>query len=154
MAITQNPIYKHGEKAVEIDISNWRQVPKEERDIFFDWVLEETIRKNQDGHERYGNDFVGDPLIHLAEELLDAMFYVYVAFKQRQALETSAQAAVNENQKIKNFQLEIKDQVSCGVFMCTEILSLDIFSRMPADDRSRIIWHCRKHKEEHQNAIG
>ena len=47
MHITQNPIYKHGTKAVEINKITWREIPSDDRNIFFDWVLEETIRKNQ-----------------------------------------------------------------------------------------------------------
>ena len=46
--------------------------------------------------------FVGDPLIHLAEELLDGLFYVYAAFRQRQALEVAAQEATNDLQRLKN----------------------------------------------------
>ena len=103
MHITQNPIYKHGTKAVEIDKITWREIPSDDRNIFFDWVLEETIRKNQAGQETYGDTFAGDPLIHLAEELLDGLFYVYVAFRQRQALEVAAQEAVNEVQRIKKY---------------------------------------------------
>ena len=104
MHITQNPIYKHGTEAAEIDIDKitWREIPSDDRNIFFDWVLEETIRKNQAGQEIYGDTFAGDPLIHLAEELLDGLFYVYVAFRQRQALEVAAQEATNDLQRLKN----------------------------------------------------
>ena len=125
MHITQNPIYKHGTKAVEINKITWREIPSDDRNIFFDWVLEETIRKNQVGHETYGDTFAGDPLIHLAEELLDGLFYVYAAFRQRQALEVAAQEATNDLQRLRNSQAkeEARIQVTANPRVALEQLN-------------------------------
>ena len=50
--------------------------------------LMEALQKRMDfGIEKYGPKFVGDPLQHLEEELMDALFYIYAIKKQRRMLQ-------------------------------------------------------------------
>ena len=42
-------------------------------------VARDMQRRRQFGIQKYGPEFVGDPLEHLYEELLDALFYVYMS---------------------------------------------------------------------------
>ena len=71
-------------------ISIWRNVPDKERQVLFEWSLEEIIRKNQAGQDN-NDEFQGDHLLQIAEELIDTLFYVYAAVKYKQALERKTQ---------------------------------------------------------------
>ena len=92
----QNPMldagYAHRDS---IDAVNWRTISDKEREVFLNWVLGSSTARSEYGKDEYGEDFQGDPLIHLAEELFDSLFYVYAALKQREAL-------LNENEQLVN----------------------------------------------------
>ena len=65
----------------------WRDLSIEERQKYEKWLLEEAVQRQTVGRQKYGDVFQGDPLQHLKEELLDALFYCWVAMRQRSAVE-------------------------------------------------------------------
>lgn len=66
--------------------SDWR---KWKFDNFAGWFYKIHALRSALGIDIYGEEFVGEPLVHLEEELADAMFYVYMAQKQRDAYRNS-----------------------------------------------------------------
>lgn len=71
------------------DIPDWKLIMQTDRDMYLEWVDSEIRKRLAVGEERYrGSErgFQGDPLQHAREELLDGLFYVYYAIRERNAL--------------------------------------------------------------------
>ena len=64
-------------------IEPWRTLGTPERMQFILYVQEGMTKRQIQGRETYGDTFQGDPLTHLEEELMDALFYVWMTRKQR-----------------------------------------------------------------------
>ena len=62
---------------------NWRDLSPPHRANFIQWQFDTAVERNKIGEEQYGNTFQGDPLEHLKEELMDALFYCYQAIRER-----------------------------------------------------------------------
>ena len=68
---------------------NWRDVDRKIYDEFFDWVRDNQRKRMEEGLSKYKSEelgFQGDPLEHALEEILDALFYIYYAMRQRNSL--------------------------------------------------------------------
>ena len=62
----------------------WRDLRAQDRMQFSLWVLD--LLEEQGKVVPYNETFVGDPLLQLAEGLLDALFNCFFAMKQRSSL--------------------------------------------------------------------
>ena len=68
---------------------NWKDVKPEDRNSFLEWLVENQKHRMEVGERKYNSSeigFQGDPLQHAAEELFDALFYVFYAMRERDAL--------------------------------------------------------------------
>ena len=65
---------------------SWRSISEDERENFLIEVDLKLSSRQKMGEDTYGNEFKGDPLTQLEEELLDALFYVFMARKERGAI--------------------------------------------------------------------
>lgn len=63
----------------------WRDLSDDPRSDFLTWVGSSMSERQQFGRDAYGDTFEGDPLDHLIEELLDALFYAWVAKRRDNA---------------------------------------------------------------------
>ena len=50
--------------------------------VYVTKMADKLRKRTQFGIEKYGEQFRGDPLQHLEDELLDALFYIYIAKEQ------------------------------------------------------------------------
>lgn len=57
----------------------WRSVDAGTIDAFVKHIGDTARERSEYGVCKYGSEFVGEPLAHLEEELLDALFYLYIA---------------------------------------------------------------------------
>lgn len=64
---------------------DWRQLSLKDRTEIVRDITRAATRKYEAGAREYGNTFQGDPLAHLEEELLDGLFYVQMAKRERLA---------------------------------------------------------------------
>ena len=60
----------------------WRNLDAHTREADAQGVYNEYVERGKDGDAIYGNQFHGQPLEHLNEELLDALCYTAVAARQ------------------------------------------------------------------------
>ena len=70
-------------------IPDWRELGHEEQLDYRSWVSKEICNRLNKGETEYKSSvhgFQGDPLQHASEELLDGLFYVYYAMRERDAL--------------------------------------------------------------------
>jgi hypothetical protein len=67
------------------DTQDWRNI--DNRPEFLLWVEKELSSRQAYGEHLFGNLFHGDPLQHAFEELLDALFYLWMARKKMEELE-------------------------------------------------------------------
>ena len=70
-------------------IPDWRELGQLEQQDYIDWVHLEITKRLDEGERKYNSSetgFKGDPLQHAREELLDGLFYVYYAMRERDAL--------------------------------------------------------------------
>ena len=67
-------------------MKDWRNLEPPNRDEFLEWMSAEMCRRQAHGEATYGNRFQGDPLVHLQEELLDGLFYCWMAMREREVL--------------------------------------------------------------------
>lgn len=63
----------------------WRQLTTSVRDQFMAHVGYTLNKRQQQGRAQYGDVFVGDPLDQAEEELIDALFYIWMVRRQRDA---------------------------------------------------------------------
>ena len=68
----------------------WRQISGADRTMYADTMRSLLLERGEAGVAKYGSDFVGDPLVHLVEELLDSLFYAWVAQRERAAEDTAS----------------------------------------------------------------
>ena len=61
----------------------WRAIDVAARLEFVDDVHQGLTERQLVGHNTFGDTFQGDPLQHAWEELLDGLFYIWVAKKER-----------------------------------------------------------------------
>lgn len=61
---------------------NWKDAGEAERELFRDEMNDALSERLARGHEEYGDEFQGRPLMHLQDELLDALFYTWYAGRQ------------------------------------------------------------------------
>lgn len=61
----------------------WRELSRKEREDIADDIRAAAINKFETGAAEYGDQFQGDPLDHLEGELLDGLFYVAMARRER-----------------------------------------------------------------------
>lgn len=76
-----------------------------------EWITaeaNEAFNRYLNGRKEYGPTFVGDPLHHLKEELLDTLFYRWSAERERAELLAHLQAAQQEIQRLKQ-ELETRE---------------------------------------------
>jgi len=66
--------------------SRWRELSTDRRLEYMNWMVSLITRRQIEGRSKYGDTFVGDPLEHLAEELMDGLFYTFQAMRQRATL--------------------------------------------------------------------
>ena len=64
---------------------NWRSTTIEVRTEFLGWAQGELSVRQVLGDQRFRDEFQGDPLDHLIEELLDALFYAWMERRKRAA---------------------------------------------------------------------
>lgn len=88
--------------------SDWRDLSIEERQKYEKWIIEETITRQTVGRLKYGDEFQGDPLQHLKEELLDALFYCWVAMRQRSVIELEN---INQTDTVRDCHLEVESDL-------------------------------------------
>jgi len=69
---------------------DWRQLSHPQRMEIVRMISAAAVRKYEAGAREYGNTFQGDPLQHLEEELLDGLFYVQMAKRERASLGATA----------------------------------------------------------------
>jgi hypothetical protein len=69
------------------DGMTWRELGDKQRGDFMVWVEENMGRRLESGRERYGDIFDGSPLKHAAEEMFDALLYIYYAMREQEARE-------------------------------------------------------------------
>mgnify|MGYP001559256004 CR=1 FL=1 len=62
----------------------WRTVSAEDRDSFLNNVKSSLAHRQREGEVKYGNQFIGDPIQHAWEELLDALFYIWVVQRRHE----------------------------------------------------------------------
>ena len=70
-----------------MSLPNWRRVTSEIREKFVEHVASALQKRGDEGERKYQSSkkgFQGDPLEHLEEELLDALFYLWYAKRQRE----------------------------------------------------------------------
>ena len=81
--IAQEVARVNAEQGSELEES-WRFLPPYDREALARSLGEALDTRFADGYDMYGEYFQGDPLEHLLEELMDALFYVVVAQRRRQ----------------------------------------------------------------------
>lgn len=62
----------------------WRLLNQTERQQIVKDISDHALYKYELGAAEYGDTFQGDPLTHLEEELLDALFYCHMERRRRQ----------------------------------------------------------------------
>ena len=62
---------------------NWRNLPDTVREDFQDWVRRGMKLREETGKERYGDHFVGDPLIRAISQAFDILFFLYLEDRKR-----------------------------------------------------------------------
>ena len=78
----------------------WRYVDREE----YLKTIEGKIAHRLDyGFEHYGDEFEGDPLAHLEEELIDALFYVHFARRQRDVIQGNLTTLSRKENKMAEY---------------------------------------------------
>ena len=65
----------------------WRHLERHDRNDFLIEVGKSLAARQQVGERTYGNEFQGEPLDHAWEELLDALFYVWIAKRRQKEIE-------------------------------------------------------------------
>ena len=65
---------------------SWRHTEPQERKEFIVAVIEDLAKRQAVGVERFGTEFQGDPIEHAWEELLDGLYYLWKARKERAEL--------------------------------------------------------------------
>ena len=65
--------------------ADWRRLNADDRLEYAQWIVNLVVSRQAAGRKTYGDTFVGDPLQHLSEELIDALFYCFQAQRQRAA---------------------------------------------------------------------
>ena len=79
----------------------WRNVDRKIYNEFFEWIRHNQEIRMEGGLAKYKSEelgFQGDPLHHALEEILDALFYIFYAMRQRSAMETKV-AELNQELK-------------------------------------------------------
>ena len=66
--------------------SDWRILSSDDRMEYLRWVGDLMVSRQTAGRQIYGDTFQGDPLSNLAEELIDALFYCFQAWRERGAV--------------------------------------------------------------------
>ena len=62
---------------------SWRDISMEDRKQFLEEVDIDLGLRQQYGIKTYGNTFIGDPLEHAWQEMLDGLFYIWIAKRER-----------------------------------------------------------------------
>ena len=65
---------------------SWRSLSDEKRAEIADAIREVALDRYVDGGQSHGDHFEGDPLMHLRDELIDGLFYVEMAIRERAEL--------------------------------------------------------------------
>ena len=68
----------HGLRQKAAPGCNWRRLDIMDRGEFVSWVLKYCETSGTKGHEQYGDKFIGDPVSHAIEELLNLLFYLWM----------------------------------------------------------------------------
>ena len=58
--------------------ASWRRLDILDRGEFVSWVLTYCEARGEKGKEQYGTQFIGDPVSHAIEEILDLLFYLWM----------------------------------------------------------------------------
>ena len=58
--------------------ASWRRLNTLDRGEFVSWVLQYCEARGEKGKEQYGSRFIGDPVNHAIEELLNLLFYLWM----------------------------------------------------------------------------
>lgn len=81
----------------------WKSTQLQDRIEFIDWVESEINKRLDEGERKYASSrhgFQGDPLQHAREELLDGLFYVFYAMREREELIRSNIRLSNEVEQL------------------------------------------------------
>lgn len=62
---------------------SWRDLNPDVRRQFLDFVTVAEARRQLQGRAKYGDAFAGDPLDQAMEEMLDGVFYVWMAKREK-----------------------------------------------------------------------
>ena len=90
----------------------WRQISGADRTMYVGTMRSLLLERGEAGVAKYGSDFVGDPLVHLVEELLDGLFYAWVAQRERAAEDTAS-----TDRRRRLFVQSIRHERICNVEM-------------------------------------
>ena len=64
-------------------IENWRTSNEKTDELYYDFVLGMTRQRKEVGYQKYGKEFVGEPVRHALEEGLDLVFYIATEIRRR-----------------------------------------------------------------------
>ena len=64
----------------------WRHISENDRANFLGDVVASMAERQRGGEEKYGNEFRGDPLSQAWEELLDGLFYIWIAMRKAEII--------------------------------------------------------------------
>ncbi len=67
-----------------MNINNWREIDEKDIKEFVDNITKEFIERREVGIKKYGKTFVGEPVRHQYEELLDALFYNWAISQEKE----------------------------------------------------------------------
>ena len=69
-----------------VPLSTWRDNDPDIREAMRTYLAWRMEDRHEEGAAEHGDRFLGDPLNHLEEELIDALFYVWFARAERDHL--------------------------------------------------------------------
>ena len=101
----------------------WRKLTQEDRDDFKEWLLVGLEVATERGVKSYPVPvFQGDPLRHVTEELIDGLFYVFYALRERTEAHDSRPPYMS---KLGDLLQKLVWTLQGGVMMKEQTIDLD-----------------------------
>lgn len=102
----------------------WRSLSDRDRAEFQGWIQDTVLDAEARGRQSYPEAiFFGDPLTHLAEELIDGLFYTFYA--QRQMDEALSDRPPLYMSKLGNLLQKLVWSLQSGIMMKEDTIDLD-----------------------------